>query len=69
MLFRLAVEHCGRLDPGRVRAASRLGDRHGEQHARPFGLDRKSGGEGKRVDLGGRRIIKKKKIKKNLKKI
>src|SRR2546425_13072884 len=28
---------------------------------RPCGVDRKSVGEGKRVDLGGRRIIKKKK--------
>src|SRR2546425_12065033 len=31
----------------------------------PGGLDRERGGEGKRVDLGGRRIIKKKKKEKN----
>src|SRR5256885_3701439 len=37
-----------------------------ERHAASIGPDRKSVGEGKRVDLGGRRIIKKKKKKNRL---
>src|SRR2546429_8583113 len=57
-----ARARCGGLEPG----SSGRGDQVGGPGVHGAGPDRKSVVEGKRVDLGGRRIIKKKKKKEHV---